>query len=231
MSAEPGAAAPEAASAEAAAAAVVHVEKLFSRLPLRNGDALRLQSPTPKRRGSPLLVQSPLVQTHGVGTTTGASAAEEFDAEVALLAKSPDEATARAAIAQERLTHQVRNLSCVLLLITLLLLGFTVSVVTALYQFLGSMTSALDSIKDTLSPATLQRAVGSMQGSLDQVYNATGNVLNITEDSETLADYLIATVNSTASLMEQANQMGSRLLLHPTLTVALGGAQSPPGEL
>lgn len=226
MSSEPGGAAPE-----ASAAAVVHVEKLFSRLPLRQADdAARFPSPRPKRRpsttGGPLLVQSPLVhEMHGASATTGASAAEEYDAEVALLAKSPDEAVARAAIAQERLTHQVRNLSCVLLLITLLLLGFTVSVVTALYSFLGSMTSALDSIKDTLSPATLQRAVGSMQGSLDHVYDATSNMLNITDDTETLAEYMIRTANNTANLMERANAMGAHLLEHPTVTLALGGGE------
>ena len=159
---------------------------------------------------------------------TGASA--EDDPEVALLSASPDEAAARAAIAQEKLIHAVRNLSLILLLVVLLLLAFTVSVVYGLYHFLGSMTSALESIQDTLSPATLRRAVSSVQGSLDNVYNTTGNIFNVSESAEVLADKMIMTINNTATLMAHANAMGQQLLAHPTVTLALGGG-SANGEL
>ena len=132
--------------------------------------------------------------------------------------------------AEKQVWHYQAQLSLVLLLVVLLLLAFTVSVVYGLYHFLGSMTSALESIQDTLSPATLRRAVSSVQGSLDNVYNTTGNVFNVSESAEVLADKMIETINNTATLMAHANAMGQQLLAHPTVTLALGGG-SANGEL
>ena len=124
-------------------------------------------------------------------------------------------------MAIERLTKRLQHLVVLQLLLTLLLVAFFVALIVGVYTALRSVSEAVDRVADTLSPAALQGMVGGVQATIDTAYESAVNLFHLSESSESLGDYMLGAMNSTAQLLERANSVGSRLLDHPVLQLSL----------
>ena len=107
----------------------------------------------------------------------------------------------------------------VMLASTALLLVLVLGLLITLAAGMANLNSHLRTISDTLSPATVSAAVGSVTHSLDNVAKSSDNVLMLSGDAGTVGERLVEAANQTVTLLHTANAMASSLMAHPTLTI------------
>lgn len=182
--------------------------------------------------------QAPVVTTLGVegifremplkkrGASTEETAALADEAGGSATGRNPPDERSlalRQVEASESLARHLARTSYVLGAVTLILLIFCATVAIQLSLFLSSISESVDTISNTLTPATVSSAVESVQDSLSMTRSSVANFFDFSTDVSQMGEYIVTSLNRTSELVEQFNVVGSRLLDHPVLQMRLGG--------
>ena len=106
--------------------------------------------------------------------------------------------------------------------VTALFAVFTVGLIVILGVSLQQMRAALDAINENIGPDTVQTAVASLQTTLYNSANATGNMRILSEDVSEVGVKLVEAANTSVALLARSNELMTQIQEHPQFTFALG---------
>ena len=115
--------------------------------------------------------------------------------------------------------RELRTIARTMMASTLIFLGFVIALSLTVGIAATSIATSLRDISATLSPETVQAAVGGIQNTINAGFHSASNVESFTADTAQMGTLLIEALNGTVELINQGNAMAEKLVTNPSMQI------------
>lgn len=115
--------------------------------------------------------------------------------------------------------RELRTIARTMMASTLIFLGFVIALSLTVGIAATSIATSLRDISATLSPETVQSAVGGIQNTINAGFQSASNVESFTADTADMGTLLVKALNGTVDLIKQGNAMAEKLVTNPSMHI------------
>lgn len=115
--------------------------------------------------------------------------------------------------------RELRTIARTMMASTLIFLGFVIALSLTVGIAATSIATSLKDIAATLSPETVQTAVGGIQNTINAGFHSASNLESFTADTADMGTLLVEAINGTVELINHGNAMAEKLVTNPSMQI------------